>query len=348
MSSVDVIVPCYRYGRFLRQCVESVIAECALHVRVLIIDDASPDNTAEVAADLAREDSRVTFLRHTANKGHIATYNEGIEWVSADYMLLLSADDYLLPGALNRSVQLMDAYHEVGFTFGKSLKLHDGATNQTNTVIEKSDWRILSGREFIELSGSCNIVPTPTAVVRTEVQKRLGGYRLELPHSGDMEMWLRFAAHASVGILGAYQAVYRLHGKNMSIGYSAKGYLSDLQQRKAALDVFFQTCGHRLPDTQQLRRKLFWSLGCDAVGHASTAFNEGEMAVSGQLSDFGLSMCPEVKRSLPWTKLTCKRLLGLRAWRALKLPVSGVRQAMLPVKRLAKLLFGHASQSQAH
>ena len=108
MSSVDVIVPCYRYGHFLRGCVESALAQTGADVRVLIIDDASPDNTAEVATELAKEDSRVSFFRHAVNKGHIATYNEGIEWVSGDYMLLLSADDYLLPGALARAAELMD------------------------------------------------------------------------------------------------------------------------------------------------------------------------------------------------------------------------------------------------
>jgi glycosyltransferase involved in cell wall biosynthesis len=110
MNSFDVIVPCYRYGHFLRECVESVLSQAVENVRILIIDDASPDNTAEVAADLVREDSRVPFVRHTINKGHIATYNEWIEWASADYMLLLSADDYLLPGALSRAANLLDAF----------------------------------------------------------------------------------------------------------------------------------------------------------------------------------------------------------------------------------------------
>jgi len=105
VSSVDVFVPCYRYGHFLRECVESVLSQTDVSVGVLIIDDASPDNTAEVATALVNEDPRVSFIRHAENKGHIATYNEGIEWASADYMLLLSADDYLLPGALSRAVE---------------------------------------------------------------------------------------------------------------------------------------------------------------------------------------------------------------------------------------------------
>jgi glycosyltransferase involved in cell wall biosynthesis len=57
VSSVDVIVPCYRYGHFLRQSVESVLAQRDISVRVLIIDDASPDCTAEVATQLSSEDS---------------------------------------------------------------------------------------------------------------------------------------------------------------------------------------------------------------------------------------------------------------------------------------------------
>ena len=223
MSSVDVIVPCYRYGHLLRECVESVLTQSLKDVRVLILDDASPDNAHEVGAELAREDLRVTLVRHQVNKGHIATYNEGIDWVSADYMLLLSADDYLLPGALERAATLLDAHSEVGFVFGRAVELNaDGTRTETEPVAGKagtSPALVLTGIQFIELTGPRNIVPTPTAVVRTALQKRVGGYCIELPHAGDMEMWLRLAANASVGILEALQAVYRRHAVNMSHAY---------------------------------------------------------------------------------------------------------------------------------
>ena len=78
LARIDVFIPCYNYGRFLYQCVNSVLGQEGVDVRVLVIDDASPDNTAEVAAALAREDPRVTVIRHSSNKGHINTYNEGI------------------------------------------------------------------------------------------------------------------------------------------------------------------------------------------------------------------------------------------------------------------------------
>jgi glycosyltransferase involved in cell wall biosynthesis len=322
MSSVDVIVPCYRYGHFLRECVESVLTQSGTSVRVLIIDDASPDNTAEVAADLVKEDPRVIFLRHTVNKGHIATYNEGIEWVSADYMLLLSADDYLLPGALSRSANLMDAYPEVGFVFGNVIRLSDSGTAiQVRTpvvVSNRGGWRILSGIEFIELTGSTSIVWTPTAVVRTKLQKQLGGYRTELTHTGDMEMWLRFSVNGSVGFLEAYQAVYRRHADNMCLNYVVKDLLAGVQQRKAALDCFFENNSSKLPNAEELRQRKFWSLGCEAIGLASTAFNAGKIEMCERLCEFALCLNPRLKRSLPWRKLACKRFIGTKSWHFLQ------------------------------
>src|SRR5436305_2109319 len=103
MSTVDVYIPCYNYGRFLRACVHSVLLQQGVDVRVLIIDDASQDSSQEIAQALAREDSRVEYRRHTANLGHIETYNEGVRWIRAKYSLLLSADDMLTPGALSRA-----------------------------------------------------------------------------------------------------------------------------------------------------------------------------------------------------------------------------------------------------
>jgi glycosyltransferase involved in cell wall biosynthesis len=340
LARIDVIIPCYNYGRFLYQCVDSVLGQVGVDVRVVVIDDASPDNTAEVAAALAWQSPRVTVIRHSTNKGHINTYNEGIEWASADYMLLLSADDYLLPGALERATNLMDAHPEVGFTFGNVIELSDnGNETPTKSVIEAtndSDKRILEGRELIELTGAeGNQVTTCSAVVRTELQKHLGGYREELPHAGDMEMWLRFAAHASVGFIFACQGVYRRHSANMSAAYyfpsdgrliyRKNGRLTDLQQRKLAFDCFLERCRDVLPRHENLCRRLYRQLSESAVSHASAAFNDGEMEESRQLSDFAVAVCPEIRSSSAWVKLICKRWMGARAWRAVRPSVGAIR-----------------------
>src|SRR5690242_1270133 len=95
MSSVNVVIPCYNYGHFLEQAVGSVLDDQGdVDVRVLIIDDASPDGSGEVALQIAARDPRVEAVVHTTNIGHIATYNEGLlGWADGDYCMLLSADD---------------------------------------------------------------------------------------------------------------------------------------------------------------------------------------------------------------------------------------------------------------
>ena len=126
MSSIDVVIPCYSYGRYLSEAVHSVLSQGVEAVRVLIIDDASPDDSAEIAGDLARQDARITFHRHPVNRGHIRTYNEGIEWAGADCLLLLSADDYLLPGSLKRALGLMDSIRKPALS--SAMRCSSGAT----------------------------------------------------------------------------------------------------------------------------------------------------------------------------------------------------------------------------
>lgn len=332
MPTVDVIIPCCNYGRYLHQCADSVLSRSAVTVRVLIIDDASSDDTPEVGQKLAAYNNNVEFRRHLVNKGHIATYNEGIEWVSADYMLILSADDYLLPGALSRAVTLMGVHPEVGFVFGKAIETYDHSKPNLTSATNEVHWRVLTGLEFIERSRSHNIVPAPTAVIRSELQKQVGGYLPELPHSGDMEMWLRLAAHASVGILESFQAVYRHHSRNMYLAYRTEGLLPDLQQRKAALDCFFRACSPVLPNAERLRKKLFWALACDAIGLASSALNEGETAVCERLIEVAFQLSPNIKASLPWLKLACKRYMPDIAWRPLRRAVADMRRVASSLK----------------
>jgi len=345
MSSVDVVVPCYRYGRFLRQAVESVLNQQGPKVRVLIINDASPDGTAAVAAELAAEDVRVTVIDHAANRGHIDTYNEGIAWASADYMLILSADDYLLPGALERAARLLDSNPEVGLTFGDDIVTYDAEdVREIPRRRVKAPWRIMTGPEFVRLSGSYNIVSTPSAIVRTALQKRVGGYRPALPHAGDMEMWFRFAAHGSVGQLHAYQAVYRRHTGNMSSAYyQSRGRMPDLEQRRDVLDSFFATCGFEPSLIRELRGRAMRSLACHAVALAGEAYLDDKMDDSRKLTEFALAIDPRAKMSGQWAKLMLKRLLGSRLWRVVRTPVAAARQSRAQVGMFWKRFVRSAS-----
>ncbi|WP_247437919.1 glycosyltransferase [Bradyrhizobium sp. 139] len=325
MGSVDIVVPCFRYGHFLRECVESVLTQSGPELRVLIIDDASPDNTAEVAEQLACSDPRVEYRRHTSNQGLIATANEGIAWARADYMLLLSADDYLLPGALSRSIDLMNDHPSVAFTFGGAVVLDQLGERSPRRTGVGSRTHVLSGLDFIALNGAKNIVLSPTVVVRTSLQKRVGGYLADLPYASDMEMWLRLAAHGDVGVIAADQAVYRSHSANMSREPSRE---QDLLQRKAAIEHFLTSSAAKLTSADDLRAWLNHMLALDAIGCASAAFNEGAMESSARLSELAVSIDPSVQRTRRWWFFACKKVLGLRGWQLVQPVVEWFRSIL--------------------
>lgn len=314
-KSVFVTVPCYNYGCYLEDCVRSVLDQHGVEPRVLIIDDASPDDTAIVAERLVRSDPRVQFIRHAGNAGHLATFNEGIAAATGDYFLLLSADDYLLPGALARAVDLMERHPEVGFTFGPARvegEAGAAAPPPPHRRLRGTD-QVLSGREFIRLSGARNIVLTPTVVIRRALQQRVGGYLPTLPHSGDMEMWLRLAAEGSVGYIAVDQAIYRRHQSNMSLGYDG---MADLHARELALRAFIAAGALKLDPSRRLERECLRWLAGEAFRLAGMALNTGDAKAAARFKAYGLSLSPRARLTLNWLKLQVKQVAPW--WRLLR------------------------------
>lgn len=214
--TVSVVIPCHNYGRFLPVATCSVTGQTQVDVEVLIIDDCSTDGSQRVARALAETDPRIKVVAHGRNLGHIATYNEGIAAAEGDYLVLLSADDVLAPGSLARATALLDAHPSVGFAYGSAVMFEGEPTPTARQAVD--GWTIWEGRDWIEercrVGG--NAVCSPELVMRTSVQRQIGEYRAQLPHSADMEMWLRAATVASVGrIEGADQAFYRVHSGSL-------------------------------------------------------------------------------------------------------------------------------------
>lgn len=281
MSIVSVIIPCYRYGRFLEEAVSSVIDDQeGVDVRVLIIDDASPDDSADVARGISARDPRVEVVTHETNRGNIATFNEGLlEWADGDYCLLMSADDRATPGALRRASDLMDAHPQVGFVYGRARWFTDGSPLPPARTRVRG-WSIWTGRKWLEhrFRQAENPIMSPEILVRTTVQRRVGGYDARLPRAADMEMYMRLAAHADVGFLrGVDQAYYRQHTENMSKAVSP---LMDLQNRRAVLEAVLQHKHDAVKDAKRLSGLAHQQLGMEALWAAGRVYQRGEFRQS--------------------------------------------------------------------
>lgn len=312
--TVSVIVPCYRYGHFLPQSVGSALNDQpGVEVRVLVIDDASPDGSAAMAHELAAADERVEVRVHDVNRGHLATYNEGLAWAQGDYTALLSADDMLTPGALTRATRVLEAHPDVGFAYGRPVHHADG-TEPPAQRRWAGDYRVWPGEEWLSrrFRAGNGCITSPEVVVRTSLQQRLGGYSLDLPHTGDIEMWMRFAAHAPVAYLrGADQAYYRVHGRSMSRTHYTD-HLGELRQRRAAYETVLRDQGDVLRDRERLATAVRRALAREALWRASRAYDRRRTAQTSveDLVDFAFETYPAAARLPEFAGLRVRRWIG--------------------------------------
>jgi glycosyltransferase involved in cell wall biosynthesis len=257
MPSVDIAVPCYQYGRFLRECVASVSSQGLDDVRILIIDNASTDGSGEIARQLAREDRRVEVVVRERNLGPHASFNAGVDWSRADYFMVLCADDLLTPGSLQRAVRVMEEDAGVVFAYGTDVHA-DSAGNVPATapkIEEKAPWHVWEGHRFVEdrCRNPERYIAAGMVLVRTSAQKSAGHYRPQLAHTDDFEMLLRLACLGKVAFTPAAQGIKRVHGSNRTNDYLAER-TRDLVERVAAIDSFFANEGRALADAERLRR----------------------------------------------------------------------------------------------
>lgn len=298
---VSVVIPCYNYARYLPEAVASVMSQGGVDLDIIIVDDASTDGSPQIARELAAGDERISVVLHSQNQGHIASYNDGLSRVQGEYVVLLSADDLLAPGSLARSTALMEAHPEVGLVYGYAQEFHDTVPPTPET---RPSWSVWTGEEWIRIMSrrGSNIIVNPEAVLRRSIMERLGGYRPDMPHAADMELWLRAADLGSVGRTnGSVQAFYRVHGTNMHLTDFGGG-LADIQARRHVFEDLASVPGSALNRHPGLLRMARRALAVEAVRAANQALDRGGInaSIEKDLAEFAVKTDASVTGTAPW------------------------------------------------
>jgi glycosyltransferase involved in cell wall biosynthesis len=315
LPTFSVIVPSYKYAAVLEGCVRSVLEQEGVDVRVLIVDDCSPDDTETVGRALAAHDDRVEFRRHEQNVGLIGTANEGIEWAHGEFSLLLSADDLLTPGALARAAEVMRRHPRVGLVYGHAPYWNDGEPLPSMTG-RWTGTRLWAGADWARTvcRAAQNCISSPEAVVRTSVQRAVGGYDPVCDHASDLNMWLRIAAVSDVAyVRGAPQAIYRIHADSMF--RSDYDPLRDLRERRKAFDSFFASGAAALPDAGELEALAGRALARQALWRASRAVDRDLIGSPDgfpldEFVSFALDVHAEAKSLPEWRGLQLRLRIG--------------------------------------
>ncbi|HEY5333490.1 MAG TPA: glycosyltransferase family A protein [Solirubrobacterales bacterium] len=327
---VKVIVPCFNYAHFLPGCVESILGQEGVDVSVLVVDDTSPDDTPAVSQALIEADDRVEYRRHLENIGLISTVNEGLGWADdADYVVVISADDRLAPGALARSVKVMSEHPSVGMAYGSALRFEDDETMGEGLRERWQGTKVWKGRRWVRVRcrEGHNCIASPEAMVRVAVQRQVGEYDLDSHHASELNMWLRIAAISDIAyIKGAHQAFYRVHQTSMlrTMLRSKKGALTDISTRRIAFNKAFDSIGSGLPGAERLRGMANRALASQALWIASRAYDKGSLddaegAAAGEWIEFAAATYPELRRLPRWWGLKARQRIG--AGRSLWFPL---------------------------
>ncbi len=180
MKKVSVIIPCFNQGKYLNEAIESVLSQTYKNIEIVLVNDASLDNTKELAQEYLKKLDNFIFVDNKQNSGLSFTRNTGIEKASGEYILPLDADDTIEPTYIEKAVKILDSNRSIGMVYCKAK--YFGA--------KSGEW-ILSEFNFENfLCGNCIFC---SALYRKEDWAKAGKYDTSMKTAWeDWDLWLSF------------------------------------------------------------------------------------------------------------------------------------------------------------
>lgn len=212
---VSICIPTYNSGATLAETLASILAQSYSRLEILVVDNASTDNTLDVARRF--DDPRIRIHENAENIGAEGNFNRCIQLASGKYTAIYHADDLYLPQMVAEQVRFLERHPAVGGVLTEAL-LIDGSGGQTGAIslpaeLNRKDGSGISFPElFSALLRHSNFLICPSAMVRTTVyQNVIKGWRGDLfGSSADLDIWLRIARHSGLGLLPAKLMKYRI------------------------------------------------------------------------------------------------------------------------------------------
>jgi len=207
MTQISVIIPCYNHARYLGEAIQSARAQTYRDVEIIVVDDGSTDDTAQVAAAFS---ASVRYIFQT-NAGLSAARNTGIRASAGEYIALLDADDLWRPEFLETLAAILDRDPSLGAVYSGSQFI-----NVRGEVLPQVITRTVPANALRDALTDGEFFPPCAVLTRKNVFQRVGLFDETLSASEDWDMWLRVAAQFPFAGIANGLALYRMHGNNMS------------------------------------------------------------------------------------------------------------------------------------
>jgi glycosyltransferase involved in cell wall biosynthesis len=245
MKTVSVVIPAYNYGRYLAEAIDSVLAQTHRPLEIIVVDDGSTDETAEVIASYGE---RIRAIRQ-ANAGVSAARNTGIDAARGEYLAFLDADDTWYPRKLELQMARFEAEPSLGLVHA-GLEVVDGEGRMLAVMTRGHQGSI--SHNLLRLQQDVLVGPGSSIVVPRRVAQEVGGFDERLAPSEDWDFCYRIAVRYHVGFVPEPLVRYRLHGGggHMNIAKMERGMMLAFQKAFSVDD----------PEVQALRRMAYGTL----------------------------------------------------------------------------------------
>ena len=265
-QTVSVIIPTYNRADLIPRAINSLLGQTHRPDQIIVVDDASTDNTSEVLASYAQD---ILAIKHPANHGLAAARNTGIQNVSCDVIALLDSDDTLLPTSIEKRLSILEARPDISVVYSDVWLVDEHGTRLARyTEVEPRPRP--SGNVFDEFV-LYNLMPVHGFMFRRMCLNKVGDFDVRLRrHQGveDYDFWLRMASHFQFQYLDEPLAYYYIHSTMMTKMDEAgmqKGWL-EVHRR-----IFDMAAFHALTPSQKSRAFSAHGTRCAEVGEIRDA-----------------------------------------------------------------------------
>lgn len=209
---VSVIIPTYNSAAFLPQAVASVLEQSYTRTEVIIIDDASTDNTGELLKGFA-QNSKINIIRSAKCAGPAAARNYGLRKASGDLIAFLDADDLWMPDKLSKQVRELEDKPDLGWNYCNGLVV-DAGLNPMYLISDRN--HLPEGMIYEELMLRHPLIIPSGVLIKKEVFDHCGTFDPAIHGVEDWDLFLRIARAYRCSCLRQPLFQYRIHGANIS------------------------------------------------------------------------------------------------------------------------------------
>ncbi len=204
---VSIVLPTFNGARFLAESIESCLAQTFTDWELIIVDDASTDDTPHIVAAYAARDGRIRGIRHEANRKLPGALNTGYAAARGEFITWTSDDNRYRPEALAELVAYLDAHPDVDAVYTDySLFDEQGVVGELRRV---QDPHALVFKQCVG----------PSFLHRKRLSDAIGPYADDLFLAEDYDFWLRASAAGTLRPLHRDLYLYRMHAATLTAGY---------------------------------------------------------------------------------------------------------------------------------